>query len=384
MSVNSHALRLVIEEKIQKSDGFIPFDTFMQSALYEPGLGYYETGQVFGEGGDFVTGADLGPWLALGFADLMFWGWQQLGQPKCWVLLEQGGGSGRLLTQVLEYLKCMPITMPTVAAVERSAWMRERQRQHYEQTSWQVEQYAELEDVKCDGPVLMMCNELPDAFPVRCFEYKKKDFYERVVGIEAEQLVWMTSPEPMSSPPSIDENIKTSWPESYQSEFNPRLAGWQKSVGNLISEGFVFCVDYGYSQKEYYRANRIEGTLMGHKSHQVIEDLLAEPGTCDLTAHIDFTSLARIGEDYGLITSSFITQGGWLAQSPSVQSTITGLAGKATVESLQAIAQAKRMLLPFGMGESFKLLVQAKGAKCVPDYLQSLDRIGDLQLLPKA
>jgi len=380
MSVNSTALQSMIAENIRESDGFLSFEDFMRTALYEPKLGYYESEHVFGEAGDFVTGTDLGPWLAMGFADLMLWGWQQLGKPEHWVLLEQGGGTGRLLTQVLRFLQHQDIAPPTVIAVERSAWMRERQQVHYAEKNFDVQQYTELADVKTDLPVLMMCNELPDAFPVRSFMWRDHQFYERGVQLSDGVLVWVTSHKPMTDKPTIDSMLIEAWSNDYISEYNPALPAWQKAVSGVVGRGFVFCVDYGYSQQEYYRPNRIEGTLMGHKAHQVIEDVLAEPGQCDLTSHVDFTDLAKAGVKQGLLPCSFITQGGWLAQSPMVQQAIGDLAQEGSLQSMQALAHAKRMLLPFGMGETFKLLVQGKGKQVCPDYVKALDRVRDLRL----
>jgi len=380
MSVNSTALQTVIAENIRVSNGFLSFEDFMRAALYEPNLGYYESNEIFGEGGDFVTGADLGPWLAMGFCDLMVWGWQQLGSPDQWVLLEQGGGTGRLLTQVLRFLELQKLTPPVIISVECSASMRKRQKLQYAKAGFDVEQYAKLSDVDTDLPILMMCNELPDAFPVRSFIWQNKSFYERGIQSSNGRLEWVESDRVLLDKPDIDPTITEAWPDGYTSEYNPALAIWQKDIANLLDHGFVFCVDYGYSQREYYRPNRIEGTLMGHKAHQVVEDILAEPGTCDITAHVDFTQLAKTGLSHDLRACSFITQGAWLAQSPSVQQAVTSLAQEATVESMQALAHAKRMLLPFGMGESFKLLVQGKGQQSCPDYLKSLDRICDLRL----
>ena len=380
MSVNHAALKRAIIKEIETSGGFLPFDQFMQRALYAPELGYYESQHVFGASGDFITGIDLGPWLGLGFADLMVWGWQQLGRPDHWVLLEQGGGSGRLLTQVLNHLQEQEITMPSVVSVEKSGWMRARQQEHYAEQGYHVEQYAELDALRLDAPVLMMCNELPDAFPVTSFIYKEGAFYERGVGLQGDTLVWLDADQPMQHPPKIDPTIIQTWPNSYISEFNPSLQIWQEKLANMVAEGFVFCVDYGYSQQEYYRANRVEGTLMGHRGHQVVENVLEQVGSCDITAHVDFTALAQWGAHDGWQACSFITQGGWLAQSPSVQQMIAQLASQGTVESMQMIAQAKRMLLPMGMGESFKLLVQAKGSAVAPHYLKSLDRMRDLHL----
>jgi len=380
MSVNYTALQSIITDNIRASNGFLPFEDFMRAALYEEKLGYYESKHVFGEAGDFVTGADLGPWLAMGFADLMLWGWQQLGKPEEWVLLEQGGGTGRLLTQVLRFLQHQNMAFPTVIAVERSAQMRERQQTHYAEKGFNIQQYAELADVKTDLPVLMMCNELPDAFPVRSFVWRDQQFYERGVQLSDHGFVWAESHKPMKDAPGIDSMLVEAWSNDYISEYNPGLSTWQQNVSHVIENGFVFCVDYGYSQQEYYRPNRIEGTLMGHKAHQVVENVLADVGLCDLTAHVDFTALAKSGIKYDLLPCSFITQGGWLAQSPMVQQAISELAQEGSLASVQALAHAKRMLLPFGMGETFKLFVQGKGKQLCPGYLKGLDRMRDLRL----
>jgi len=380
MSVNTGALHAMMIEKMIASDGFLSFDDFMSMALYESKLGYYEREHVFGAQGDYVTGVDLGPWLALGFADLIVWGWEQLGCPKDWVLLEQGGGSGRLLTQVLRCLREKGIEVPKIVAVERSAWMRERQKVHYKEHGFDVEQYEILTDLSFADPVLMMCNELPDAFPVQCFTYSNHSFFERGVGFENDEWVWKTSAEPMLQTPNIAESIQQALPDDYQSEFNPNLAEWQQNIADVMSSGFVFCVDYGYSQQEYYRPNREQGTLMGHRAHQVIDDVLKEPGSCDITAHIDFTDLALSGLRYNLLPTAFMAQGAWLAQSPTVQAAIVALAEQGSVEAMQALAHAKRMLLPFGMGETFKILIQCKGVQKSPDYLKTFDRLSDLRL----
>jgi SAM-dependent MidA family methyltransferase len=272
------------------------------------------------------------------------------------------------------------MTMPEIIAVERSEHMRCRQKVCYQDAGFDVQHYAELADVKTDKPVLMMCNELPDAFPVKVFEWRKGEFYERGVEACKDGFAWKTADIPMQAPPNIDKAITQTWEDGYISEYNPALAAWQYDISQIMSQGFVFCVDYGYTQREYYRANRVEGTLMGHKKHQVVEDVLQDIGLCDMTAHVDFSALARCGRELGLQACAFMTQGGWLAQSPSVQQAVVALAQESSVESMQALAHAKRMMLPFGMGESFKLLVQGKRLDSKPDYLQGLDRLRDLDI----
>ena len=377
-------LTQLIRRQIEENKGFLPFDRFMATALYETGLGYYESAEVFGGEGDFITAADLGPWLALGIADLLAWGWENLGKPAEWTLLEQGSGSGRLLGDVLQLLQQRAMPFPAVViAIERSARMRERQRLHFESLGLSVHQYASLDELHGLDPCLMFSNELPDAFPVKCFTWKEGCFFERGVGAGAESaaFVWQDAAEPLTSPPTITAALTAAWPEGYASEWNPNLASWQQAVAGSIGRGYVFTVDYGYSQAEYYRPGRLTGTLLGHIGHRTSEEVLNNPGSMDITAHVDFTALVEAGLPVGLEPVSWLSQGAWLAQSPGVQQQLQQLAASGKANDIATIAHAKRLLLPFGMGETFKLLIQSRGSQTIrPSYLSQFDRLSALQV----
>lgn len=384
--MHSHSLASILRQRIEASGGWISFERFMRSALYEPDLGYYEQAQVFGEGGDFVTAADLGPWLAKGFADLIAWGWQAMGRPSAWTLLEQGGGSGALLCAVMAELQAQGLPQPArIVAVEASAHMRARQAEAYEGAGIAVEQASALTDLAPLEAGIMFCNELPDAFPVRCLVYKHDALFERGVawqGSPESALVWADAEAPMAGPPWIDAALVEAWPEGYVTEYNPGLQTWQRDVAATIRHGLVFSVDYGYTQREYYRPNRIDGTLLAHHRHQADADVLADPGSRDITAHVDFTALAHWGRSQGLQSTAFMSQGAWLAQSPAVQAHIAATAGATDARSLAQMAQVKRLLMPGGMGELFKLLIQRTeglgGGETLPPYLNRFDRLRDL------
>ncbi len=365
-----------LRQKIRKAGGWIGFDTFMQTALYEPGLGYYETATAFGVTGDFVTAVELGPWLALGLADLVTWGWKQMGSPAEWSLLEQGGGSGRLLCDVMRVLESSDIRPPArIIAVEASAAMRTRQRHAFAQAGLDVAQAADLHAVEPQACCIMFSNELPDAFPVRCFVWQNGEMHERGVSLQGEAFRWCRATAPLADQPAISPGLCAGWPDGYTSEWNPGLARWQRDISRVVRRGYVICVDYGYPEREYYRPARRAGTLMAHRGHQGYGDVLSEPGCRDITAHVDFTALVRAGRAAGLGLVQFMGQGAWLAQCPRVQRQIQALAVAQTAEADRAMAQAKRMLLPFGMGETFKLCVQAAGLACTPPpFLKQFDR----------
>jgi len=370
----------IIRQRMDSADGALPFEQFMQAALYEPGLGYYDTKTVFGEKGDFVTASELGPWLSLAMADLVFDAWQQMGEPKQWTLIEQGSGSGQQMAALLDILSQFSMDQAgTVISVEHCSQLRERQSQLFTERDLDVRLVASLDEIEAAEYVIYYSNELPDAFPVSCFHYKDGGFFERSVAMQGDEFCWSDADEPMQQAPDISPALMKNWPDSYKSEWNPALAGWQKQLSSVIKSGFIFTVDYGYSHQEYYREARVEGTLLAHIGQTATEEVLTQPGSRDITAHVDFSALVKAGRDCDLTALLWMSQGGWLAQSPSVQSLIQSLAAQNDAVSMHLLAHAKRMLMPFGMGEVFKLLVQSKGIEAKkPGYLNQFDHLDAL------
>ncbi|MDX8406718.1 MAG: SAM-dependent methyltransferase [Mariprofundus sp.] len=373
-------LEKIISERTATAGGFLPFNAYMQAALYEPELGYYEAKTVFGESGDFVTAPELGPWLSLGFTDLVMNCWQQMGEPSHWCLLEQGSGSGKLLASLVDLLaQILPVMPERIYSIERSHGLRERQRALFDERGVAISIHATLDEVEPADHMIALSNELPDAFPVRCFCYQQGEFHERGVCERSDgTLEWMTTAEPMQRP-IINQALTQQWADGYISEFNPDLPVWQQSLARVVKQGFVLTLDYGYSQQEYYRAGRAEGTLMAHLEHKAIEDVLSAPGSRDITAHVDFSALVHAGRDVGFEPVMWMSQGGWLAQSPSVQAFVQELALQGDTRSMHLLAHAKRMLMPFGLGEVFKLLVQSVGVDAEkPAYLHQFDHLDQL------
>ena len=110
--------------------------------------------------------------------------------------------------------------------------------------------------------------------------------------------------------------------------------------------------------------------------------MLSDPGSRDITAHVDFTALAHWGRKHGLHSTAFMSQGAWLAQSPAVQAHIAALAASSDAAAIKQMAQVKRLLMPSGMGELFKLLIQRtdglEGGERLPGFLGRFDRLMDL------
>ncbi|MDQ6984523.1 MAG: SAM-dependent methyltransferase, partial [Ghiorsea sp.] len=342
-----YALTELILEMMQTNGGAISFHDWMKVALYEPKLGYYESEKIFGKQGDFTTASAMGNWLALGFAETIAQAWRAMGEPSAWTLLEQGGGDGSLLCNTLKQLEILGQTPTHIISIEISEQLRQRQQDNFKKYGIAVQTHPDLPSVPPVENLIMLSNELPDAFPVRTFTYKQGQNIERGVDWDGSTFIWADL-EAINTP--IAANIQEKWSDGYSSEFNPHLQSWQQSVADICQCAVILTVDYGYTQQEYYRAQRMEGTLMGHYQHQVVEDVLKlSPGLCDITAHVDFSALKQAGEAAGLQSIAYTTQGAWLAQTKLIQTQMQILAANPNVDNIAQITNAKRLMLPNGM-----------------------------------
>jgi SAM-dependent MidA family methyltransferase len=127
-------------------------------------------------------------------------------------------------------------------------------------------------------------------------------------------------------------------------------------MAETLTKGYVLSVDYGFTRAESVRFPA--GTLMGYRRHTAREDVLAEAGLRDITAHVNFTALQESGAACGLATVSFETlaQALLAAGEPDQFAAALGVGGAA--DELRRRMQLKTLL--FGMGETFRVLLQRK------------------------
>ena len=78
-----------------------------------------------------------------------------------------------------------------------------------------------------------------------------------------------------------------------------------------------------------------------------------------MTAHVNFSDLMRAGTAAGLETEEFRTQMDFLI-GLGVLSEVETLAHTRSVDALNRLSAIKRLILPDGMGERYKVLIQQK------------------------
>ena len=162
----SHALRQQIAAAIHGAGGWLPFDRFMQLALYAPGLGYYaNASRKFGllpeSGSDFVTAPELSPLFGQALAAQVA---ESLAATRTDEVWEFGAGSGALAAQLLAALEARGTPLRRYTIVDVSGALRERQRQRLADWAPRVA-WADALPEALRGVVIG--NEVLDAMPDR-------------------------------------------------------------------------------------------------------------------------------------------------------------------------------------------------------------------------
>jgi SAM-dependent MidA family methyltransferase len=146
-------------------------------------------------------------------------------------------------------------------------------------------------------------------------------------------------------------------PDNYTIEISPAAENWWHEAAEIFTRGKLLAIDYGFTTEEQFSPARANGTLRAYFRHQVSDDLLAQPGEQDLTAHVNFSAIQKAGEEAGLKTEMFCTQPQFLTrilQKAVAQKTFASLDAK-------QIRQFQTLTHPEHLGRAFRVLVQARG-----------------------
>ncbi|RDH87846.1 MAG: SAM-dependent methyltransferase [endosymbiont of Escarpia spicata] len=353
----SEQLERRIRDEMEQTGGAIPFDRFMELALYAPGLGYYVAGsRKFGEAGDFVTAPEISPLFARCLARSAQ---QLLAEIEGGAILEFGAGSGLMAAEMLAELGRLDALPQRYLIMEVSPELQARQREtitrQVPELSARVEWLDHLPD-SFSG--LVVANELLDAMPVHRFRIRSGCAEESFVAWDeagfVERFETAVSPELDSGIERI-QSANGALAEGYVSEVNLRLPSWMKALGTMMERGAVLLVDYGYPRSEFFHPQRTSGTLMCHYRHRAHPDPFRWVGLQDITTHVDFTAVAESGVAAGFELLGYTTQAHFLMAS-GLDSLLAGSDPNDLVSHMELMQGVKRLTLPSEMGERFKVL----------------------------
>ena len=192
--------------------------------------------------------------------------------------------------------------------------------------------------------------------PVHVVRWNGSEWVERRVADTRDGFVFVDAP--ISSVPLAERvrQIPLPLPAGYETEVNLAAPQWIEALTPKLTKGFIITVDYGHARDLYYSPHRTTGTLQCYANHRVVPSPLTFPGEVDITAHVEWTTLAERAESCGLTISGFADQHHF----------ITGLLAGGIGSEFEGAAdpQSRRalhtLLHPSFLGITFQFLVLSK------------------------
>jgi SAM-dependent MidA family methyltransferase len=366
----SRQLQQLIAEEIRRQDGWISFSRYMELTLYAPDVGYYSGGAAkLGKDGDFTTAPEITPLFGATLARVVATLMQQTGPH----LMEFGAGTGKLAFDLLSECRNMGVAIDSYSIVDLSGELRARQQERlraFPEVRW-------LDTMPAAFSGTVIGNEVLDAMPVNLLVKSGANWLERGVRLEGERFAF----EDRSCPQSLADQIPEagSLPSGYLTEVHPVASGFMRSLAAMLAGGAAegsgaaaILIDYGFPAAEYYLAQRHQGTLMCHYRHHSHPDPFYLPGLQDVTAHVDFTAMARAAVGSSLDVLGYTSQAAFLLDA-GIGELLLRTAPEDHRRYLPQANAVQRLISPAEMGELFKVLVVGKNAE-LPSHFARHDR----------
>jgi SAM-dependent MidA family methyltransferase len=286
--------------------------------------------------------------------------WPQSGRPEPFRVVEVGAGDGTLARQLLVQLHDLPIDY---TAVERS----EGARSALSRIDG-IRVAERLTDVGVVGPGVVLANELLDNLPFRRIRMRPGGPVEVRVGTDdrgdlAEVEAPCDAQLAGSAAPGMRQGEEMTIPESALA-FVDDLAG-------VLSDGWAILIDYGGNV-------RSTGQVHGYREQRVVEDVLADPGSADITAGVDFHLIETRARENGLRVEGSLSQRDalvslgfdrWIQAELERQGEL--MRERAGLEAVRAWGDRSRATLLVDPGRlgGLRWMVLAAGEAPAPDWL---------------
>jgi SAM-dependent MidA family methyltransferase len=343
MPESSPAMR-VLRNLLQYGD--LSFRDFVEIALYHPDSGYYaQPSSPVGKGGDYVTSPSLSPVFAFAIGRLIREFVARHTDAVC-TFVDIGCGDGSLLREVDPPIRWF--------GVDRS--LERVSGPHFVKS---------LLDVPRDGMHILFSNELFDALPFARLVMRGRELHELWIDPNFD---WVEH----EAPEVYDDYFASHGITLEDGQFADVSLDWSglyRDIALFSEHALIVSFDYGYRARQLFHPRvRRFGTAASYSHHRVTRDLLANPGEKDLTAHINFDDLIRTGEELGASTLFFDRQAKFLLSLGITEHPLFAPLDDLKPESVEAALalreareEARRLVLPDGIGEDIRVLVQGRG-----------------------
>lgn len=345
-----------LEEEIRRLiriSGPMPVSRYMAHCLTHPEHGYYVTREPIGREGDFTTAPEVsqmfGELLGLWAASV----WKQMGSPRALHLVELGPGRGTMMMDALRAIRIVPAFLQAVSVhlIEINPVLREVQKQTLSATKTPITWHDTLDTVP-EGPIIIFANEFFDALPVSQAIKLDTGWHERVVTVDKKgALAFAAAEMPLPRFGLLVPAVANAAPIG--SIFEWRTNDEIMRVARRVRDagGAALIIDYGHWRSD-------AGDTLQAVARHAFADPLHDPGTADITAHVDFQALVLAAEDVGARIHGPVEQGEFLRRL-GIETRAASLMAKAPSDVVDDIAHALRRLTGSGranMGSLFKVL----------------------------
>lgn len=334
-----------------RREGPLSVAAFMAMALHDPADGYYARRDPLGAAGDFVTAPEIsqifGELIGLWCADF----WHRIGRPDPVIVAELGPGRGTLMADFLRAATTLPDFRRALRLhlVEASPVLQAAQRDRLAVAAPRF--VAGVDDLP-DGPLLLVANEFLDALPVRQLVRGGAHWAERLVALDDDgcRLAFADGAESPLLTLLVPEAVRNS-PAGTVVEVCPAAAALAAALGARLTRwpGAALLVDYGCA------TSRPGATLAAIRRHAPTA-VLDDPGDADLSAHVDFASVATAARAAGADIRGPVPQGRFL-RALGAEARLAALAARAgPAQRARLESGLERLLDPDGMGNLFKVM----------------------------
>ncbi|MQF82921.1 hypothetical protein FIM02_02010 [SAR202 cluster bacterium AD-802-E10_MRT_200m] len=296
--IERHLFELIETEKS------ITFARFMDEVLYSRYGGYYTSHHPVGADGDFFTSPNSHPIFGALITIQLAQMWEILNKPTTFTVIEPGGGSGLLAHDILNYSQSLDSQFAEslqYVIIERFT----PENRLNNRISWLKGSGLPLNRVT--GCILS--NELLDSMPVHKIRIQNGEVYEIFVTQRAgklEEVIKKTSSAKILA--HIMENTDGDLSNDLQIELNLGLNPWLSQAANSLDRGFILTFDYGGTADELFSPSRSGGTVRTYYKHTVSDNPYIRLGKQDITSHVNFSHVMKLGATKGLTNLGYTTQ----------------------------------------------------------------------------
>lgn len=338
------------------AQGPISIAEFMAHCLYDPQGGVYASRIPIGAKGDYVTSPEVSQTFGEMAGLWIVQTWHNQGRPKNPILVELGPGMGTMARDVMRTVMAAAgrkgFQNAELVLVENSPVLRAQQQAALKDAPMKLRWVESFEEIVTDQPMYLYANEFFDCLPIHQYVRTERGWGEKIVTVKEGALALALTSVPDSALPADAAAAR----EGDVYETCPAAAAIVQAVSAVVARnggaGLIF--DYGYSAPVFHE------TLQSIKQHKYA-DVLSAPGSCDLSAHVDFSALAAAVAAGGAKPHGPKEQGDFLAElGIEVRARQLILANPNQAKDI--VDGVRRLIDPKDMGGLFKVLAVTKNS----------------------